>query len=139
MSQSSNRKQMPNSDIRNIIPNYALNVEGAKGILDRIGITADDLGVSVTNEGKYGPPTTPTWRSTRFRGHSKELAPMAVAAAEFIEGWVKKDGELIKQGLPIETVNGASETIFRSVAESLAKELDELTKRLSLPTAPPSP
>jgi hypothetical protein len=36
----------------NIIPNHALNVEGVKEILDRIGITADDLGVSVTNEGK---------------------------------------------------------------------------------------
>jgi hypothetical protein len=97
MSQPSNRKQMPNSDIRNIIPNYALNVEGVKGILDRTGITADDLGVSITNEGKYGPPTTATWRSTRFHGRTKELAPMAVAAAEFIEAWVKKDAELIKQ------------------------------------------
>jgi hypothetical protein len=47
---------------------------------------------------------------------------MAVAAADFIEAWVKKDAELIKQGLPIETVNGVSETIFRSVAESLAKQ-----------------
>jgi hypothetical protein len=63
---------------------------------------------------------------------------MAVAAVEFVEGWVRKDAELIKQGLPIETVNGVSETIFRSVAESLAKELDELAKRLGLPTVAPS-
>jgi hypothetical protein len=138
MSEASNAKQTPKSDIRNIIPNYALNVEGAKRILDRIGITANDLGVSITDDGKCAPPKTPTWRSTRFQGHAKQLAPMAVVASEFIEGWIKKDAELIKQGLPIETVNDISETIFRSVAETVGKQLDELAKQLGLPTAPPN-